>query len=75
MDIDQFKDLLDYSEPSFGYNGKEYAISSPNGKFYVWAEDSAQDVDLEFATKDELLDNWNIQGEKLREIIGYIEIN
>lgn len=75
MKIDQFKDLLDYSEPSFGYNGKEYAISSPNGKFHVWAEDSAQDVDLEFATKDELLDNWNIQGKKLREIIGYIEIN
>lgn len=75
MNIGQFKDLLDYSEPSFGYNGKEYAISSPNGKFYVWAEDSPQDVDLEFATKDDLLDNWNIQGKKLREIIGYIEIN
>ncbi|WP_312060424.1 hypothetical protein [Anaerotignum sp.] len=74
MNIDQFKDLLDYSEPSFGYNGKEYAISSPNGKFYVWAEDRPQDIDLEFESKDDLLDNWNIQGKTLREIIELIDL-
>lgn len=74
MNIDQFKDLLDYSEPSFGYNGKEYAISSPNGKFYVWAEDSPQDVDLEFGSKDDLLDNWNIQGKTLKEIIELLDL-
>lgn len=74
MNIDQFKDLLDYSEPSFGYNGKEYAISSPNDKFYVWAEDRPQDVDLEFQSKDDLLDNWNIQGKALREIIELLDL-
>lgn len=74
MNIDQFKDLLDYSEPSFGYNGKEYAISSPNGKFYVWAEDRPRDIDLEFESKDDLLDNWNIQGKTLREIIELINL-
>ncbi|HBF65540.1 MAG TPA: hypothetical protein DDW34_07070 [Clostridium sp.] len=74
MNIDQFKDLLDYSEPSFGYNGKEYAISSPNGKFYVWAEDRPLDVDLEFESKDDLLDNWNIQGKTLKEIIELLDL-
>ena len=75
MNIDQLMDLLDYSEPSFGYNGKEYSISSPDGKFYVWAEDSPQDENLVFETKDALFDNWNIQGKTLREIIADIDIN
>lgn len=75
MDVSTFKKILTYQEPSFGYNGKEYSICSPDGKFYVTAEDSLKDVDLVFHTADALLDGWIIQGRQLRDIIPNIELN
>lgn len=74
MSVSEFKELLKYSEPCFGYNGKEYTISSPDGKFYVWAEDSPQDVDLIFENADELLNTWIIQGKPLYQILTDIDL-
>lgn len=73
MTVDQFKESLQYNEPDFGYKGKEYSICSPNGKFYVIAEDNPDDSNLEFESIDELLDNWIIQGKTLREIVPDID--
>lgn len=75
MDIDKFKELLNCNEPSFGYKGKEYSICSPDGKFYVTAEDSPGDIDLVFTDSDDLLDHWLVQGKPLREILQNIDIN
>ena len=73
MTVDQFKEIMMCNEPDFSYNGQEYSICSPNGKYYVTASDSPSDVDLEFATLDELLDLWMIQGKPLREILPDIK--
>ncbi len=75
MGINAFKKILTYQEPSFGYNGKEYSICSPDGKFYVTAEDSPNDVNLVFSTADDMLDGWIIQGQPLRDIISRIKLN
>lgn len=75
MDAAQFKEVLTYQEPSFGYNGKEYSISSPDGKYYVWAEGLPGGADLVFRDVDELLDHWMIQGQPLRSILPFIDFN
>lgn len=74
MTVEQFKEILMCNEPDFGYRGQEYSICCPNGKYYVTASDSPGDVDLEFATEDDLLDNWIIQGRTLREILPDIDL-
>ena len=73
MDAAQFKNMLSYQEPDFGYNGKKYSICSPDGNFYVTAEDFPSDVDLVFQDADDLLDHWIIQGKPLRSILPDID--
>lgn len=73
MTADRFKEIMLCNEPDFGYNGQEYSICSPNGKYYVTASDSPGDLDLEFDTLDDLLDRWMIQGKTLREILPDID--
>lgn len=75
MNTFEFKELLKYNEPCFGYNNKEYIVSSPDGKYYVWAEDSPQDVNLVFDTVDDLLRGWFIQGKPLYQILPDIDLN
>lgn len=75
MTVEQFKGVLMCQEPDFGYNGKEYSICSPDGKFYVTAEDSPGDIDLVFQDADDLLDHWAIQGKTLRSILPDINFN
>lgn len=70
-----FKEMLQYNEPTFGYAGYDYSICSPDGKYYVWAEDNPEDADLSFDSADDLLDNWVIQGKPLRLILPDIELN
>lgn len=74
MTVDAFKEIMLCNEPSFSYNGQEYSICSPNGKYYVLASDSVGDAELEFDTLEDLLDNWQVQGKPLREILPHIEI-
>jgi hypothetical protein len=74
MTVDDFKEMMGYNEPSFGYNGQEYSICWPQDKYYVYASDRPSDEDLEFDSLDDLLDNWIIQGKPLREILPDIEI-
>lgn len=74
MKVDDFKDIMMCNEPDFGYNGQKYSICSPNGKYYVTASDSPGDVDLEFDSLDDLLDNWTVQGKPFREVLPEIEI-
>lgn len=73
MTVEQFKEMMMCNEPDFGYNGQEYSICSPNGKYYVTASDSPSDVELEFDNLDALLDGWMIQGHTLREILPNID--
>lgn len=73
--LDEFKDLLGYNEPSFGYKGKEYSICSPDGKYYVWSEGNESDTELEFETVDDMLNGWVIQGKTLREALPDIEMD
>lgn len=75
MTADKLKEILICNEPSFGYNGKEYSICSPNGCFYVTAEDSQGDTDLEFLSVDEMLNNWMIQGKPFRDILDQIDLH
>lgn len=70
-----FKEMLLCNEPDFGYNGKEYSICCPNGTFYVTAEDSPGDNALSFASADDLLDRWIIQGKPLGEILSLIDLS
>ena len=73
MTVERFKEIMACNEPDFAYNGQEYSICSPNGKYYVTASDSPDDLDLEFGTLDDLLDLWIIQGKPLREVLPNIE--
>lgn len=74
MTVDAFKEMMMCNEPDFRYNGQEYSICWPGGRYYVTASDSPNDVDLEFSTLDDLLEHWMIQGRPLREILPYIDI-
>ncbi len=73
MTIPQFKEMMMCNEPDFCYNGQEYSICSPNGKYYVTASDNPEAANLEFDTLDDLLDQWRIQGKPFREIIPAID--
>lgn len=74
MTRSQFIEMLGYNEPSFGYNGKEYSICSPDGNFYVTSEDNPSDLELIFSSADDLLDHWIIQGKPLCEILSQIDL-
>ena len=74
MTVEKFKELMVCNEPDFEYNGQEYSICWPDGKYYVTASDSPTDVGLEFETIDDLLDHWLIQGKPLRDILPDISI-
>jgi len=71
---DRFKEIMLCNEPDFGYRGEKYSVCNPNGKYYVTASDSPGDLDLEFETLDEMLDQWMIQGKTLREILPDIDL-
>ena len=73
MTIERFEEMMLCNEPDFTYNGQEYSICSPDGKYYVTASDSPTDIDLEFETLNDLLDSWMIQGRPLREILAEID--
>lgn len=75
MIIDKFKAAMMCNEPDFRYNGQDYSICHPDGRYYVTASDSPGDVDLTFDTLDSLLDGWVIQGKPLREILPNIEFD
>lgn len=74
MTVDAFKELMVCNEPDFTYKGEAYSISWPDGRYYVSASDSPADTDLVFASLDDLLNNWMIQGKPLRDILPEIEI-
>ena len=74
MTENRFKALLQYNEPCFGYNGKDYMVSHPQNEYCVWSEDSPGDTNLTFSTVDELLDGWRICGRTLREILPEIDL-
>lgn len=73
MTVKQFTEMMMCNEPEFSYNGQDYSICSPDGKYYVTASDSPSDIDLEFATLDDLLNSWMIQGCPLRTILSDID--
>lgn len=75
MTINQFKEMMMFNEPDFQYRGQDYSICSPNGKYYVTASDNPDDINLEFDTLDDLLNDWMIQGHKLRDIISDIDFS
>lgn len=75
MTVEAFKEMMMCNEPDFSYNGQDYSICSPNGKYYVLSSDSPSDADLEFDTLDGLLDHWVIQGHPLREILPDAKFN
>ena len=74
MTVKQFKEIMEYNEPDFGYRGEEYSICWPNGIYYVTASDNPQDQELSFSSVDEMLDHWIIQGKPLREILPEIDL-
>lgn len=74
MTVSHFKEIMMCNEPEFSYNGQEYSICSPNGKYYVTASDSPSDVELEFETLDDLLNSWMIQGHPFREILPHTDL-
>lgn len=74
MTVEEFKEIMMCNEPEFGYNGQEYSICWPDGKYYVTTSDNPKDIELEFDSVDDLLDNWIIQGKPLREILPDIDL-
>lgn len=75
MTVEAFKEIMLCNEPAFDYNGEEYSICWPNGKYYVTASDNPDDVKLVFKSVDDLLDHWIIQGKKLRDILPEIHFD
>ena len=73
MTVKQFMEMMMCNEPEFSYNGQDYSICSPDGKYYVTASDSPSDIDLVFSTLDDLLNFWMIQGRPLRTILSDID--
>lgn len=74
MTVDRFQEIMQCNEPDFSYNGQEYSICWPGGRYFVTASDSPGDSDLEFDSLDDLLDHWMIQGRPLREILPEIQM-
>ena len=74
MNIDYFKEMMYWAEPDFEYNGEQYSICHPDGKYYVLSSDRPEDEELVFRSVDEMLDGWIIQGRTLREILPDIEM-
>lgn len=74
MTVKEFGELMVCNEPDFRYNGEEYSICCPDGKYYVTASDSPTDVNLKFETIDDMLDHWLIQGRPLCTILPEISI-
>lgn len=70
----EFLEMISYNEPTFHYNGREYSICCPDGRYYVTAEDRASDLELVFDSPEELLDGWMIQGKSLGEILPLIDL-
>lgn len=73
MTVEQFAEMMMCNEPEFSYNGQDYSICRPDGRYYVTASDSPSDIELEFATLEDLLDSWMIQGRPLRTILSDID--
>lgn len=75
MTVKDFREMMMCNEPDFTYNGQEYSICSPDGKYYVMASDSPGDINLEFDTLDDLLGGWMIQGKTLQEVLPEIQFD
>ncbi|WP_042435931.1 hypothetical protein [Faecalispora jeddahensis] len=75
MTADAFKKMMACNEPDFSYNGQDYSICWPDGKYYVTASDNPGDIDLVFHSLDDLLDRWIIQGKPLRQILPDIQFD
>ena len=75
MTVEAFKEMMLCNEPMFEYNGEEYSICWPGKKYYVTASDSPDDLNLDFKSIDDLLDNWIIQGKRLRDILPEIHFD
>lgn len=75
MTVEAFKKMMLCNEPTFEYKGEEYSICWPDEKYYVTASDSPGDVNLEFKSIDDLLDNWIIQGKRFRNILPEIHFD
>ncbi len=69
MTVKQFEEIMTCNEPDFTYNGQQYSICWPDGRYYVTASDSPGDSELVFDTLDDLLEHWIIQGKPLRSIL------
>ncbi len=78
--IDTFKDLMFINDIGFKFNGKTYFIfqGKKNSSIAGCYDD---DTSITFDTYtniddnfDDLLNNWHIQGKRLRDIINEIEI-
>lgn len=75
MTVEQFKEIMSCNEPTFSYNGQEYSICWPDGRYYAAVVDSSDDTVEVFESLDDLLENWTIQGKRLKDIIKDIEID
>ena len=67
-----FCEMLETTEPYFYFRGIDYQICAVNGGFLA-GESDHEDEDIWFATKDDLLYKWKLQGIALIDALPEIE--
>ncbi|MBS6503908.1 MAG: hypothetical protein KH415_20240 [Clostridium sp.] len=74
IDINKFKEAIEFgSDIEFRYKNKNYTILPWTDEGIVIGLQNSDD-DSKFKSADELIDNYTIDGNKMRDIIGDIEI-
>lgn len=67
MSREKLIEFLICNEPSFEYNGKEYGVCWPEGKYIAW-EIGNEESEQHFETPEDLLSKWIIDGSKFEDI-------
>lgn len=78
MNINNFKDAAIVNDLSFKYKDKEFSILMDNNS-YVAIDDNGNVKKFDkyndlYKDLDDLIDNWMIEGQQIKDIVQYIEL-
>lgn len=79
MKVENFKENVINDDIAFRYNGKEYFIFLFNIGFTVGAYGSDDDIEFNkyddlYKNREDMFNNWNIEGKRLKDIVEDIEL-
>lgn len=78
MNINNFKDAAIVNDLSFKFKDKEFSILMDNNS-YVAIDDNGNVKKFDkyndlYKDLDDLIDNWMIEGQQIKDIVQYIEL-